>query len=160
MPQNPLLRKATLADTTAIAKIYLDSRKKFVAFAPLVHSEESIHQWIHERLIPSSHMIVAEENGIIVGMMALSKKEGVGWIDQLYLTPEVVGRGIGTLLVVTAKSMLGSPLRLYTFQENVGARQFYERLGFQVLKLSDGLANEEKCPDVLYEWQSQDPMEI
>jgi ribosomal protein S18 acetylase RimI-like enzyme len=153
MPQKILVRKASLADATAIANIYLSSRKEFVFFAPLAHSDESIYQWVHEILIPTSQVFVAEENSVIIGMMALSKKRRIGWIDQLYLSPEVVGRGVGTLLVKTAKSMLGSPIRLYTFQENVRARRFYEKHGFQILEFSDGSGNEENCPDALYEWQ-------
>ena len=74
MKRKILLRKATLADTEAISNIYLASRKKFIAFAPLANSDESICQWIREILIPTSQVIVAEEDGIIVGMMALSKK--------------------------------------------------------------------------------------
>lgn len=153
MTEKILLRKATLADATAICNIYLASRKRFVAFAPLAHSDENICQWIRETLIPTSQVIVAEENGIVVGMMALSKKDDIGWIDQLYLSPEVIGRGVGTLLVKTAKSTLGSPIFLHTFQENVKARQFYEKHGFQILKFTDGSENEENCPDVLYEWR-------
>jgi ribosomal protein S18 acetylase RimI-like enzyme len=148
-----LLRKATLADARAITNIYLASRKKFVAFAPLIHSDESIYRWIREVLIPTGQVIVAEENNIIVGMMALSKKKGVGWIDQIYLSPEVVGRGIGTQLVSEAKSLLGSPIRLHTFQENIQAKRFYKKNGFKILELNDGSKNEEKCPDVLYVWR-------
>ncbi len=153
MAQNFSLRKATLADAMAITNIYLASRKKFVAFAPLVHSEESIYQWILEILIPTNQVIVAEENNIIVGMMALSKKEGIGWIEQLDISPEAVKRGIGALLVTAAKSTLGSPIRLHTFQENLGARRFYEQHGFEALEFNDGSTNEEKCPDMLYEWR-------
>jgi ribosomal protein S18 acetylase RimI-like enzyme len=153
MPQKVLLRKATITDAKAITRIYLASRKEFVAFAPLVHSDESIYQWISETLILTSQVIVAEENNIIVGIMALSHKEGIGWIEQLYLSPEAVGRGIGTLLVTRAKSMLGPPVRLHTFQENRDARRFYERHGFKALEYKDGSSNEENCPAILYEWR-------
>ncbi len=153
MAEKISLRIATLADAKAIANVYVASRREFVAFAPLVHSEESIYQWIYETLIPTNQVIIAEENGIIVGMMAWSKKAGVGWIDQLYISPDAVGQGLGVLFLKAAKSTLGSPIRLYTFQENVGARRFYERHGFQALEFSDGSANEEHCPDVLYQLQ-------
>jgi hypothetical protein len=73
-----LLRKATLLDANAVANIYLTSRKKFLSFAPLAHSEKAIYKWIREILIPACQVIVAEEKGIIVGMMALSKNEGIG----------------------------------------------------------------------------------
>lgn len=153
MTHKLLLRVAIPADAQMIANIYLAARKEFITFAPLVHSDESIYQWVVEKLIPTNQVIVAEENNIIVGMMALSKNHGVGWIDQLYLSPTEVGRGIGALLITAAKSSLGSPIRLHTFQENVRARRFYEQHGFQIIKFTDGSENEENCPDIIYEWQ-------
>lgn len=89
-----------------------------------------------------------------IGMMALSKNEGIGWINQLYVAPAFVGSGVGTLLVTKAKSILGSPIRLHTFQENAGARRFYERHGFKILEFSDGSTNEENCHDMVYEWRA------
>lgn len=46
------------------------------------------------------------------------------------------------------------PIRLYTFQQNAGARRFYGRSGFASIQFTDGSANEERCPDVLYELAS------
>lgn len=152
MKINILLRPATLADADAIAAVYLASRKTFVGFAPLVHSDESIYQWVRETLIPGCQVVVAEEGAAILGMMALSKSKGKGWIDQLYLSPEAVGQGVGSRLVEEAKSILGSPIYLHTFQENFKARRFYERHGFSVVDMTDGSNNEEKCPDILLVW--------
>jgi ribosomal protein S18 acetylase RimI-like enzyme len=55
-------------------------------------------------------------------------------------------------LLEQAKALLGSPIRLYTFQANQGARRFYERHGFRAVAFGDGSNSEERCPDVLYEW--------
>ena len=85
-------------------------------------------------------------------MMALSDDGTVGWVEQLYVHPRVVGCGIGTQLLERAKTELGSPIRLYTFQANTGACRFYERHGFRAIAVGDGSGNEEQCPDVLYEW--------
>jgi hypothetical protein len=49
------------------------------------------------------------------------------------------------------QSTVPSPVRLYTFQENTGARRFYERHGFVAIQFTNGETNEEHCPDVLYE---------
>jgi ribosomal protein S18 acetylase RimI-like enzyme len=136
-----------------IANVYLAARKEFVSFAPLIHSDDSIYKWILEKLIPTDQLIVAVEDESIIGIMVLSKNEGIGWIDQLYISPVAVGRGVGTLLVIKAKSILGSPVRLHTFQENDAARRFYEKHGFQIVEFSDGSKNEENCPDMLYEWR-------
>ncbi|CDZ77804.1 putative acetyltransferase [Legionella massiliensis] len=152
MNSSLLLRNATDADVNAIANVYLFSRKKLVSFAPLIHSDESIYQWIREVLLLEEQVIVAEEMRVIIGMMSLTNDAGIGRIQQLYILPDSVRRGVGSLMINKAKSILGSPIQLYTFQENIGARRFYERHGFQAIKFDDGSDNEEKCPAVLYEW--------
>jgi len=154
MSEKIVLRKAIQSDAPAITKVYLTSRKELLAFAPLVHSDESVHQWIRDILIPADQVTVAEENGTIIGMMVLSKQNNIGWIEQLYLLPTATGKGIGSLFVAAAKATLGSPIRLHTFQENINAKHFYERHGFRLIALSDGSTNEEHCPDALYEWRS------
>lgn len=143
---------AGIDDTQDISEVYLASRKQFLPYAPLAHTDEDIRRWIGEVLIPGGGVFVAEMSGAIVGMMALAKDEFYGWIDQLYLHPSVVGHGIGTQMLERAKAESRSPIRLYTFQANHGARRFYERHGFRPIAFSDGMGNEEKCPDVLYEW--------
>jgi ribosomal protein S18 acetylase RimI-like enzyme len=147
-----VLRQATLADAEAIANVYITCRKELLAFAPLTHSDENIKRWIHEALIPNEMVIVAEENQVIIGMMSFTNTQDMGRINQLYVHPSFVGRGIGTLMIKLAKSMLGSPIQLYTFQQNTGAIRFYERNGFRAIAFSDGSDNEESCPAILYEW--------
>lgn len=85
-------------------------------------------------------------------MVALSQGATEAWIDQLYVKPGFTGGGIGSRLLALAHRSLSPPFRLYTFQANAGARRFYERHGYEPVEFSDGSTNEEKCPDVLYEW--------
>jgi GNAT superfamily N-acetyltransferase len=148
-------RPATDADAEQVASVLLASRKAFLAFAPMAHTDDDVRAWVATSLIPGGGVSVAvtgTSNEEVVGMMAVSQQGSVGWIDQLYLHPSVVGRGIGTQFVRLAKESLGIPVRLYTFQENADARRFYERHGFRAIALTDGASNEEHCPDVLYEW--------
>lgn len=147
------LRPATLADADVVCDVYLASRKRFLSFAPLAHSDNEARQWMHECVISNGGVIVASMDDVLVGMMALSKSETHGWIDQLYLHSDSVNKGIGTQLLLHAKSTLGSPIRLHAFQANTGARRFYERYGFVAIEFGDGSTNEENCPDVLYEWK-------
>ncbi len=70
---------------------------------------------------------------------------------MLYVLPKTTNHGVGSLLITKAKSF-NLPIRLRTFQENWGARHFYDRHGFIVLEFTDGSINEEHCPDILYEW--------
>lgn len=84
----------------------------------------------------------------LVGIIAFRD----GWIDQLYVLPPFQGRGAGAALLACAMRT-GKPLRLWTFQKNAGARRFYETHGFRALEQTDGSRNEEREPDVLYEWR-------
>jgi RimJ/RimL family protein N-acetyltransferase len=145
-------REALQVDADRVAEIYLSSRKELVSFAPLAHSDDDVSSWIADTLIPGSRVIVAENEGRLIGMMALSEAQNFGWIDHLYLDPAQINRGIGTKFVVRAKSELRHPIRLYTFHENLASRRFYERHGFCAIEFTDGTDNEEHCPDVLYEF--------
>ena len=88
---------------------------------------------------------------IMVGVLALSSDAEHTWIDQLYVAPARVGKGIGSALLKYALDTAPGVLRLYTFQENSRAPEFFERHGFAVIAFSNGDGNEEQCPDVLYE---------
>jgi ribosomal protein S18 acetylase RimI-like enzyme len=155
MCQAFIIRAATADDATEVANVYLRLRKQFLPYAPLAHSDDGVRVWVREALIPSNNVIVAERGGAILGMLATSHERGVDWIDQLYLDPQAVGQGIGTLLLEDALAHLQPPVRLYTFQANVDARRFYERHGFVAIEFSDGQRNEENCPDVLDEWRGK-----
>lgn len=151
----PNLRRATDADADSIAEVYLRSRKELVACAPLVHSDQSVREWIREKLIPGGDVTVASVDGVVVGFVAMSRSSECSWIEQLYLLPTYTRRGIGTALLDHAKHELPPPIRLYTFQCNETARHFYEHHGFRAVAHSDGSGNEENCPDILYEWQRE-----
>jgi GNAT superfamily N-acetyltransferase len=150
-----VLRVAAPRDADAVAEVYLASRRAFIPFAPPAHSDDDVRRHFATALIPAGSVTVAVAGSggrPLVGVMAISRSAGVGWIDQMYLLPSAVGRGIGSRLLKHARSVLGSPIRLYTFPANDGARRFYERHGFRVVGFGDGSQNEERCPDVLYEW--------
>ena len=150
-----ILRSASIEDADAIAQVYLRSRKELVAFAPLIHSDENVYHWIRHTLLLEEQVIVAEERSRIIGMMSLTKPNETGCITQLYIHPEVVGKGIGALLLDKAKAILGPPIHLHTFQQNQGAIRFYEKHGFTIIGFDDGSGNEEKCAAFLYEWNSK-----
>jgi GNAT superfamily N-acetyltransferase len=147
------LRPATPDDADIVATVFLRSRKELVACAPLVHSDDSVRGFVRGRLIPAGRTTVAVAEPGVVGFLSWRVEADASWIDQFYLLPEWVGRGIGTRLLERARRELPPPMRLYTFQGNEAARRFYERRGFLPIAFGDGSGNEEKCPDVLYEWR-------
>ena len=146
-------RAATLEDADDIADVLIASRRAFLPYAPSPHADDDVHEYVRGFLIPQAQVTVPVVDGRIVGLMALTRGHGVGWVEQLYLHPDAVGQGIGSQLIEQAKATLGPPVRLWTFQQNIGARRFYQRHGFHVVTFTDGAGNEEQCPDVLFEWR-------
>jgi GNAT superfamily N-acetyltransferase len=145
-------RPATLADSDAVAAVYVASRKAFLPYAPSAHTDDEVRDYIRSFLIPQTQVTVPVLDGRIMGLMALRSADGLGWVEQLYLHPNTVGQGIGSNLIERAKTALGPPVWLWTFQQNTGARRFYRRHGFRVVTFTDGADNEERCPDILFEW--------
>jgi len=148
------LRAAVSTDAERIAAVLLASHAAFLPFARLAHTDEEVRAWVREVLLPSEAVTVAVVNGQVIGVLAVAQRGGVSWLTQLYLHPAHVAQGIGSKLLAHALATALPPIRLYTFQQNIGARRFYERNGFVAIELTDGGANEERCPDVLYELAS------
>jgi ribosomal protein S18 acetylase RimI-like enzyme len=147
-----MLRAATLEDTTAVARVLLESRRAFLPYAPSPRPPNEVLDWVAHHLIPAGGVTVAVNEGEVVAMLAVSEDDSAAWVDQLYVLPGFDNQGLGSRLLRFAHESLKRPVRLFTFQQNTGARRFYERHGYKVVALSDGQSNEEKCPDVLYEF--------
>lgn len=147
------VRSAAVQDAAVVTEVLCLSRRQYLPFAPLIHTDEEVREWIGDVLIPGNGVYVAEREDKVVAVLAISHDQVGGWVDQLYVRPGYTGQGIGELLLQFAHTKLTPPIRLYTFQANAGARRFYERHGYRALSFTDGSGNEERCPDVLYEWR-------
>ena len=96
---------------------------------------------------------VAEDKEDVIGFFGLNGDE----LSHIYVDPGFHGRGLGTRMLDHAKSLRPERLELWVFQKNDGARRFYERHGFRLVRLTDGAGNMEKEPDALYEWRAATP---
>lgn len=151
-PGIPKLRPVRISDAGGCAEVYLRSRAFALADVPVVHEPSEVRRWMADDVIGHSDVTVAELDGTIVGLMVLDGPAGgSGWIEQLYLDPAWIGRGLGDLFVEVATQRLPTGLQLWTFQTNESAQRFYERHGFVVVERTDGSGNEERSPDVRYE---------
>ncbi len=93
---------------------------------------------------------MARAEGCIIGFLALHGDT----IEQLHVLPLFQRRGLGTALLAKARTASPDRLTLFTFQANARARAFYERHGFGAVEFNDGERNEEKTPDLRYEWKA------
>jgi GNAT superfamily N-acetyltransferase len=108
------LRRATRDDVVAILEIYLLSRRTFLPYAPIQYPDDAVKRWIENALIDRGITTVAESSKKIVGFSSLSSEGTIDWLNQLYLSPDSVGTGIGAALLQAALKTSRRPLRLYT----------------------------------------------
>jgi GNAT superfamily N-acetyltransferase len=144
------LRQAGLADGAVIAAVFRASRRDALPYLPELHTVEDTVDHFSNVVPARCHVWVAEEGGLIIGFMAWNA--GTEHLDHLYLLPGRYRRGVGTRLLDKAKALSQGKIQLYAFQRNMRARAFYEHHGFRAVWFGEGAENEEREPDVLYEW--------
>lgn len=151
-PPAVAFRRAQPADAATVADIWLASFRAALPTVRLAHTDDEVRDWIARVVVGQLETWVAEIDRAIVGVMALHD----AWIEQLYLRPDWRGRGLGRQFVELAKERSPGFLQLWCFQVNEPARHFYERNGFVAAELTDGAGNEEREPDIRYEWRPRE----
>lgn len=141
-----MIRRATAEDVESIADIF-DRTTRAMTYLPVLHTVEEHRQWLGARV--ADREAWAWDDGAVRGYMLLGDEE----LLHLYLDLAHTGRGIGAELLAHAKARRPDGFSLWTFQENEGARRFYERHGLHAVELGDGSGNEEGVPDVRYAWR-------
>lgn len=103
-----VVRRASPDDAASVADMWLRSFPTALGAVRPAHSDDVVRAWIREVLLPEHDVWVAEADGVVVGILALSD----GWLDQLYLDPGWRRQGIGDRLVALARERQPSGLQL------------------------------------------------
>jgi putative acetyltransferase len=143
-----MIRRAGPDDVNEVAKLF---RRSFgtLDFLPVLHTPEEDRKHL-AGVIRDQDVWVAEEDGKVAGFIAL--KDDLGTF--FYVDPEFHDRGIGSALFDTVREARPGGFEFWVFQANERARHFYEKRGCVAVRFTEGEANEEKTPDVLYRWTS------
>ena len=113
---------------------------------PDLHTMEE-HLWWFGALL-GGEAWVFEIDGVPVGYAAMKGGE----LNDLYVAPEAQRRGVGSALFERVQAAYPDGFRFWVFRDNTRARPFYDARGCVVVDSSED-DNEEKLPDVLYEWR-------
>jgi chorismate mutase/ribosomal protein S18 acetylase RimI-like enzyme len=158
------LRPAVGADADALADLFFAAREAaYPAMPHSVHTREEGGHWFREVLgleprtiaMPVERVVwVAARGDEIVGYVVVDP----GWLDSLYVRPDLTGRGIGSVLLDLVKGLLPGGFALWVFESNVRAQAFYARHGLVVVRRTDGSENEERSPDLEMAWFGADPV--
>jgi len=110
------------------------------------HPLEEQHAYLHENVLPENYVRLAWQNNILVGFLAANRES----VAQLHVRLGYHRQGIGSHLLSLAKRDSAGSLWLYTFQQNVVARRFYEHHGFTAVEF--GFEPTWQLADVRYQW--------
>jgi GNAT superfamily N-acetyltransferase len=147
------LRPARPEEKDALARLFVRAHDDGMTYIPPV-PEASLPRIADDLFEYNDEVWLAEEGGRPLGFVAIRRSPNEGWevVERLYVEPDEQNRGVGTALLDQAKALRPDGLVLWVFQKNEGARRFYERHGFRLVKLTDGAENTEREPDALYRW--------
>ena len=115
---------------------------------PLVHSveeREDYGRW----LLQNTVVTMVQSSGKNVGFLAVEKNT----VQALYIKKNFQGMGFGKAAIRFAQTQF-KELWLWVFQSNTGAQKFYQRLGFQIVEMTDGEDNDYYLPDIFYFWKA------
>jgi len=76
---------------------------------------------------------VAEQEGLLLGVMGIQDKGDVALVRHAYVTPTVQRKGVGTSLLRHVQGLTGKPILIGTWAEASWAIEFYRRNGFTVV---------------------------
>jgi putative acetyltransferase len=142
-----MIRRARPDDGEAVVRIFRDSRVDAMPWLPVLHAAEEDLGHFRDQL-RADEVYVLEHDGRVQGFAVVKRDE----LDALYVAPEAQRRGVGSALFARVTEIRPGGFRLWAFRDNTRARRFYEARGCRVVRETDGAENEERMPDVLYEW--------
>jgi putative acetyltransferase len=141
------LRRLSQDEMDRVAIIHRTSFDERLPWLAGLHTPAEDRAFFRDRVFAAGEVWGAIDEDII-GFIAFRE----GWVDQLYVLPHRQNQGAGGALLHVAKAASPS-LLLWTFQRNTLARRFYGRQGFVAVRETDGSDNEEREPDILYQWE-------
>ena len=141
-----MIRRATADDVEEIVAIFEPSFA-LLNFLPKLHT--------HEENLTFFDRCVREREAYLLGRgFAILDGE---WLRHLYVHPDAIGTGVGHALFEHVTTLRPDGFQFWVFQQNERARGFYEAHGAVAVELTDGSGNEERTPDVRYEWRGSGP---
>lgn len=142
----PTFRRATLADLDRLVDLNVRLKRLNEEFDPLLKIRDDIHEisrkYLSEAISsPNSIVVVAEDNGRVVGFLKADIRERIfykpkteGNIVEFYLLPEYRRKGIGAAFLEYAMDLLRQRAEIITAEFpslNEIAVEFYTRLKFR-----------------------------
>jgi ribosomal protein S18 acetylase RimI-like enzyme len=116
------------------------------------HPLEDQLRALEQKIVPHNRVLLVLDprTSAVIGFLAYTSET----VSNLYVHVDYQNKGIGSMLLDIAKRNSSGVLRLFTFERNMRARQFYERHGFKIIR--QGFEEFWQLADIEYEWNRID----
>jgi ribosomal protein S18 acetylase RimI-like enzyme len=133
----PLIRELTFKVWPQTYSSIL-SKEQIDYMLEMMYSESSLEKQMTEE---ASHFIIVYENDTSAGFASFAETEPLKWkLHKIYILPTQQGKGTGKFvidyIIKTIRDQNARSLQLQVNRFNK-AKEFYERLGFTVIKIAD-----------------------
>ena len=122
------LRPYASADAEAAIELW---RRTWQRTYPQIDFTARIEWWRQrwrDELVPRASIVVAENDGIIVGFVTV--EPATGYLDQIVVAPEYWGTNLAATLLAEARRISPERIELRVNQDNARAIGFYRKHGF------------------------------
>jgi GNAT superfamily N-acetyltransferase len=136
-----VIRRATVEDVEAIVAVFEPSFAT-LDFLPKLHTHDETLAYFRRCVVDGEAYLLGDGFAILAGDA----------LTHLYVHPGAIGTGIGHALFEHVKTVRPRGFEFWVFQQNERARRFYEAHGATPVEYGDGSGNEERVPDVRYQW--------
>ena len=145
------VRRGGPDDADALADLYSETRRAAYPQMPhAMHTDDEHRDYYRNHVTnqPDHTLWVAQADGEILGFAHCTPT----FLDGIYVRADLLGQGIGSLLLDVVEATHPDGYELWVFQSNTGACRLYERRGLVEVERTDGSGNEEKAPDIRMAW--------
>jgi N-acetylglutamate synthase-like GNAT family acetyltransferase len=130
-----LVRQSVEADLPSMFAIINAAAQAYQGVIPM-------DRW-HDPYMPKDELVreiaqgvifwVAEEEGVLLGVMGIQDKGAVALVRHAYVAPQTQRKGVGTRLLRHVQSLADKPILIGTWADASWAIEFYRRNGFTLV---------------------------
>ena len=96
---------------------------------------DDVLNWVRRKIEKAIHTYTRiYADGVHAGFYRFVPGDEMMELDDLYIFPELQGKGIGSQVIERCCGETEKPVMLYVFIRNTGAWKLYQRLGFEIRK--------------------------